>query len=327
MEDIDKYFDYEYSRSFLCLCPLRKGGVSGIYKITTNIDERFYIGSSRNISNRWKDHIKMLIDGRHHSPHFQRFINKHKVVCCRFEIVEECPKDQLCDREQFYLDTLQPFGEKGFNVKRKVIGLFGHKKPSVHKEVYQYSPNGLENSFSSASVAAQELDLNVNSLRGCLTGRIKTVKGFIFSYEPLNDEKLKSLYVDQRTKRLCRGSVLPKRVKRIDPYGPSQVFDTVKQAADTLGICGISIRKACRNKTPYLGYSWETLPTLRIRKNNPVKKRLGKFLSSEDEFPTESFKSVLSATKKDTSLCRNAIGKSIKNKSFYKGFYWRYYNV
>ena len=51
---------------------------SGVYQILNVTTNKRYIGSSKNIVKRLKDHIKSLHSGKHHSILLQRAWNK----CC-----------------------------------------------------------------------------------------------------------------------------------------------------------------------------------------------------------------------------------------------------
>lgn len=75
---------------------------SGIYRITTPSGE-YYIGSSKNIEFRWKNHQLQLKNGTHKNRWMQR---KFKVSPDNWtcEVVEEVSVDQLLIAEQKYLD-------------------------------------------------------------------------------------------------------------------------------------------------------------------------------------------------------------------------------
>lgn len=94
--------------------PIR--GVSGVYQITCLANDRFYIGSSVNVGNRFSEHLSHLKSNQHHSAHMQRAWNKygpHQFVFKLLELVEE---DRLLEREQWYLDEYRPFDKEiGFN--------------------------------------------------------------------------------------------------------------------------------------------------------------------------------------------------------------------
>jgi group I intron endonuclease len=92
----------------------------GVYVITNSIDDRFYIGgTSHGFMERFKTHRDDLKSGKHHSIHLQRFVNKYGLDKLTFEVLEICEKSQAFDREQYYLDTLQPYLPSiGFNHSR-----------------------------------------------------------------------------------------------------------------------------------------------------------------------------------------------------------------
>lgn len=76
---------------------------SGIYAIQRG--ERSYIGSSADITLRWRKHRSDLRGGRHHSRYLQNAWNKYGEDAFEFVILEECPVDVLIEREQHYLDA------------------------------------------------------------------------------------------------------------------------------------------------------------------------------------------------------------------------------
>lgn len=83
----------------------------GIYKIQSKIKpEKLYIGSSCNIRKRFNTHKRDLKLNKHHSIILQRHYNKYGEEDLEYAIVEEC--DNLVEKEQYYLDNLNPI----FNV-------------------------------------------------------------------------------------------------------------------------------------------------------------------------------------------------------------------
>jgi len=92
----------------------------GIYKITNIINGKMYIGSSIHIEQRWKEHIRDLNKGTHHSIKLQNSWNKHGADNFKFEVVEECDKDRLLYLEQYYIDKFKVYYE-GYNCKEKTM--------------------------------------------------------------------------------------------------------------------------------------------------------------------------------------------------------------
>lgn len=94
--------------------------ICGVYKITNMINDKFYIGSSNNINNRWRQHKGALNEGTHGNPYLQNAWNKYGGENFQFEILEECAPEMQFEREQFYLNTLCPFDDNGYNIVRQI---------------------------------------------------------------------------------------------------------------------------------------------------------------------------------------------------------------
>ena len=81
---------------------------SGIYKILNIVTNEFYIGSSSNLKNRKRTHFYLLNYNKHYNQHIQNAFNKHGKENFNFIILENCERDKLKNREQFYIDDLLP---------------------------------------------------------------------------------------------------------------------------------------------------------------------------------------------------------------------------
>lgn len=78
--------------------------ISGIYGITNIQNGKIYIGSSKHIYQRWKEHIRALNKNKHHSIHLQNAWNKYGEDNFIFEVIETCKEELLLEREQYYID-------------------------------------------------------------------------------------------------------------------------------------------------------------------------------------------------------------------------------
>lgn len=96
--------------------PLPK--VSGIYKITCTVNNKFYIGSANNINRRWVTHRGQLRHNTHSNPYLQRAYNKYGEESFNIICLEQCTVEDLLRREQHYLDVYKPFNENGFNISK-----------------------------------------------------------------------------------------------------------------------------------------------------------------------------------------------------------------
>lgn len=70
----------------------------GIYKITNKLNGKVYIGQSKNIERRWKDHLK----AKDNFP-IHRAIRKYGKEAFTFEVILECSLEDLNLQEQLYI--------------------------------------------------------------------------------------------------------------------------------------------------------------------------------------------------------------------------------
>lgn len=81
---------------------------TGIYQITNVKNGRTYVGSAVNVSKRWREHLRQLEEGKHHSRFMQRCWNKHGGECFVFRVLVACQKEHLIMYEQLAIDSIQP---------------------------------------------------------------------------------------------------------------------------------------------------------------------------------------------------------------------------
>lgn len=76
---------------------------SGIYKIENIINAKIYIGSSKNIKLRWKQHKCALNNNKHHNTHLNNAWNKYGSDSFKFKIIEYVELNKLLEREQYFI--------------------------------------------------------------------------------------------------------------------------------------------------------------------------------------------------------------------------------
>lgn len=94
--------------------------ICGVYKITNVVNGKFYIGSSNNIKHRWYQHKINLNDEIYGNTHLQNAWKLYGEENFKFEIIGECTPAMQFEREQYYLDTLNPFEGRGYNIVRRI---------------------------------------------------------------------------------------------------------------------------------------------------------------------------------------------------------------
>ena len=85
---------------------------SGVYKITNNITGDFYIGSSKNIKQRWYKHRRPSVWKQYPNIKLYKDMAQYGKNNFIFEVLEETT--DLRNREQYWVDQLKP----SYNVRR-----------------------------------------------------------------------------------------------------------------------------------------------------------------------------------------------------------------
>lgn len=75
----------------------------GIYIIKNTLNNKVYIGSSINVSNRKYKHFWMLEKGIHDNFYLQKSYNKNGCSFFKFDILEMCNEDKLIERENYHI--------------------------------------------------------------------------------------------------------------------------------------------------------------------------------------------------------------------------------
>ena len=86
----------------------------GIYKITNLITNDCYVGKSKHIEKRWKEHFCRGY-GAIHSKQFQTDIEEYGINGFSFRVIEECEEHELQEREKYWIDFYQT--DKQYNQK------------------------------------------------------------------------------------------------------------------------------------------------------------------------------------------------------------------
>ena len=99
---------------------IKQEKISGVYKITNNITGDFYIGSSKNIKQRWYSHRDKIFWQRRPGMRLYQAFIKYGLDNFKFEVIEETVN--LREREQYWIDLLKPnynaIRANGFDIER-----------------------------------------------------------------------------------------------------------------------------------------------------------------------------------------------------------------
>ena len=112
-------------------------------------------------------------------PAFYNAIKKYGWENFKYEVIENCPNENLKEKEAYYIQFFNSLIPNGYNIC--------DESPNCRtwsKKVYQYNQKGeLVNTYDSLTDAARENKCNVGSLSEVCTGRKQTCLGYIWSYE------------------------------------------------------------------------------------------------------------------------------------------------
>lgn len=103
---------------------------SGIYKITNLVNNDFYIGSAVNFRKRFNTHKHFLSKGKRCNKYLYNAINKYGIENFLIEIIEVVNKENILNREQYYIDSLNP----KYNICKIAGNTLGLKMSDEFKE-------------------------------------------------------------------------------------------------------------------------------------------------------------------------------------------------
>lgn len=266
-----------------------KNGISGVYAIVNELNGHKYIGSSKDIKNRWYQHRSKLKNNKHHSPHLQNAYNKygeHRFYFCVLETCENV-RNTILFLEQKYLNLNPEYNSskvatcpinilQSKEVKLKRAKSLTGKKRTVEqrkrlsnlaleaergKPVNCYDLNGnYIKTFKSARLACRELNDIANkgvTISQCCKGKTKLYKNMMWRYDNGNYSKIQpytnnSMKVFEQSKRA---------IQQLDDYGKIiNEFKSISDAARYLGkkYAISNIARCAKGYTPHAaGFRWK----------------------------------------------------------------------
>jgi len=156
------------NKAFLAQKDLRSvcrnlSGRMGIYCIYSK-EFTTYIGQSKDIGTRLRNHINDLKSGRHNNTQMQSDWNMHGASYFAFQQVEQCYLSELDERELYYIQAYKTF-EYGYNATEDGQGKFDHIEiipPEINRpeNLCDHEKEGVLDIINSHFKDAIELDMN-----------------------------------------------------------------------------------------------------------------------------------------------------------------------
>ena len=217
----------------------------GIYKVTNLINQKVYIGQSDNIEQRWKRHKTRSINncGKDYNYAFYRAIRKYGLENFLFEVIEECSKDELNQREKYWIKYYNSYlNPDHYNETEGGEGTLGwvpsqewrDKQSKIKKEWYK-TPEGIEK-------------------RKKQSEQQKNKTPFKDYTHSLDWKKQHSERMKGENNPAYNTHTNGKRCMCIELY---HIFESTREAEKIMGISHIGISAACRGKQETAGgYHW-----------------------------------------------------------------------
>lgn len=234
---------------------------TGVYKITCTINNRFYIGSAscinastskRGFLGRYNIHTKSLIENKHKNVILQNSFNKYGIDNFTFSIIEYCNPEDCKDKEQFYLDILQPFYPKGFNIcknalcnntknntktrisTRDITNLNNHLKVAV---IQRDLNNDILHEYEGIANAARLTNTHRVAIYKCCKKEYKTAGGYIWEYKyPKNNITTITPKFNIKVTNLVTNEIT--------------IYKTLTETSHNIDYCKSTIRIHIQNSSP-----------------------------------------------------------------------------
>lgn len=216
----------------------------GIYLIKNKINNKSYIGQSVNIKKRWREHIFAANhpEYKDHKDPIHLAIAKYGKENFDFTILEECPKEQLNEKEIYWIDKYNTY-QKGYNATIGGHQDFRHIGQPV--EVYDLEGNYIT-TYDNITIAAEHIGVSRNTLYNILYRDRLSTKGYQLK---LKNDKNTVITKYQNN----QGGGIP--VLQIDKNNGNilQKFKSATEAGRVLNIDASSITKVCKGKLKTCG--------------------------------------------------------------------------
>lgn len=235
---------------------------SGIYCIVNTVNQKKYVGSSQNLQMRLMQHRSRLRNKVHDNIKLQRSWSKYGENNFQFYILEFCNKEDLSDREQFYIDSLKPWFNTILEVKRIIlpkksrIKMSESRKKGIaqgtielyqEKPIYQYSLAGdFIASYKNIKQASILCGINRSSINRFLNGTYK--KGGNFLWSLVKVDKMNPYIKDIKINNHFNKAVVVTNIITNE----IQEFPSIKDCCVALNALRGNIDYALRSKHPYL---------------------------------------------------------------------------
>ena len=142
--------------------------MTGIYKITNNINGHAYIGKATDITRRWRQHRNVTTEDHEYDYPLYKAFRKYGIDNFTFDVIEECAVSELDNREIYWVAFYDTY-YNGYNQTK------GGNSPThsqkIDEETLQQIIDTLRTKTLSQSEIAESFNVSVEMIQGINTGR------------------------------------------------------------------------------------------------------------------------------------------------------------
>ncbi len=250
--------------------------ISGIYMIRNKVNDKKYIGLSRDCLGRISRHKTNLRHGRHSNCHLQAAWNKYGESSFEFSVIEKCDISSLPEREMYWIDHYDSF-TSGYNRSGGGDGTTGvvlseERNMLISKSLSGKKRNDMAGSnnfkarriiclnngerFDCVKDAAKKYDIHYEGIirscsAGCTVGDSMLVFAYSEDYDKMTDADIENKLTHCISARKQR-----KPSVEIVCVNNGMVFASARQAANYCGKSSITnIHKCCKSQNASCGVS------------------------------------------------------------------------
>lgn len=128
---------------------------SGIYKFQNKINGKVYIGQTKYLNTRYRQHKSELLHGTHHNEYFQREVTKYGFDNFDYSIIKKCSVNELDYSEEYYFKVFDSQNRQhGYNIKNP-----GNESdmPKQTKQKIRYANRGRNSKLTPEEVESIKL--------------------------------------------------------------------------------------------------------------------------------------------------------------------------
>lgn len=222
--------------------------ITGIYQLKNKINGYSYIGQSINIYKRWREHRSAAFNqnSSDYNMIIYQAIRKHGLENFDFIILEECPAEQLNEREVYWIAYFNSY-KNGYNATE------GGDESHIHLghpvELYDLNGNYVTE-YPNITEAAKALGVSRNTIYGILQGNRLSTKGYQFKLKTDTTTIIKPYFSRQG------GSIAVDQLSLQNEI--IQTYTSAAAAARAIGADPSSITKCCKGKLKtHRGFKWQ----------------------------------------------------------------------